>query len=182
MKYLIQSLEKARFINEVLLIFSHDFSSASINQLVKEIRFCRVNPIDYFLVYFSPTTRIMQKLSSMFHMFFFLSLQAFGTSVFFSCRLCKSSIPIIFNYFQIYILGNIRKIALKESQRKSKCCFYLEILKDHNHPEDMSSSFGFYSHLFVSVFFTQLFFSVLYLYYFLVTNKLSFLKKCIILL
>uniref|UniRef100_A0A915C7L7 Alpha-1,6-mannosyl-glycoprotein 2-beta-N-acetylglucosaminyltransferase n=1 Tax=Parascaris univalens TaxID=6257 RepID=A0A915C7L7_PARUN len=47
LKYLIQSLEKARFIDEVLLIFSHDFSSSSINQLVKEIRFCRVMQIFY---------------------------------------------------------------------------------------------------------------------------------------
>ncbi|VDM40898.1 unnamed protein product [Toxocara canis] len=47
LRYLIQSLEAAKFIDEVLLIFSHDYSSASINQLVKEIRFCRVMQIFY---------------------------------------------------------------------------------------------------------------------------------------
>lgn len=47
LRYLITTLQKAKHIEDAFLIFSHDFSSAAINQLVKEIRFCRVMQIFY---------------------------------------------------------------------------------------------------------------------------------------
>ncbi|VDK17387.1 unnamed protein product [Anisakis simplex] len=47
LRYLIESLQKAKYINEVLSIFSHDYSSPDINELIKQIRFCRVLQIFY---------------------------------------------------------------------------------------------------------------------------------------
>lgn len=42
LKYLIQSLSKVRGIEEVLLIFSHDFYGEHINTAIEEIDFCKV--------------------------------------------------------------------------------------------------------------------------------------------
>nr|XP_033809373.1 alpha-1,6-mannosyl-glycoprotein 2-beta-N-acetylglucosaminyltransferase [Geotrypetes seraphini] len=42
LKLLIESLRKAKNIENVLLIFSHDFWSPEINQLVSDVNFCQV--------------------------------------------------------------------------------------------------------------------------------------------
>ncbi|TMS36067.1 hypothetical protein L596_003329 [Steinernema carpocapsae] len=47
LRYLIDTLSKAKGIEDALLIFSHDLSSAAINELVRSIRFCRVIQIFY---------------------------------------------------------------------------------------------------------------------------------------
>ncbi|KAK0396414.1 hypothetical protein QR680_001708 [Steinernema hermaphroditum] len=47
LRYLIDTLSKAKGIEETLLIFSHDLSSLAINDLVRSIRFCRVIQIFY---------------------------------------------------------------------------------------------------------------------------------------
>lgn len=47
LKYLIASLKECKDIKQALLIFSHDYSSASINSLIKSIEFCRVMQIFY---------------------------------------------------------------------------------------------------------------------------------------
>lgn len=42
LKELISTLRDARYIETALLIFSHDYSSAAINKLIKGIDFCLV--------------------------------------------------------------------------------------------------------------------------------------------
>lgn len=43
LKELINSLEKARGISEILLVFSHDVYDDEINELIRKIAFCRVS-------------------------------------------------------------------------------------------------------------------------------------------
>ncbi|MFH4984879.1 hypothetical protein AB6A40_011588 [Gnathostoma spinigerum] len=43
LNYLISTLERANGIEDTLLVFSHDYSSTSINSLIRSIRFCMVN-------------------------------------------------------------------------------------------------------------------------------------------
>lgn len=45
LKYLIESLAKAKYINDVLLIFSHDVYEENMNQLIQNIAFCKVMQI-----------------------------------------------------------------------------------------------------------------------------------------
>ncbi|KAG1684925.1 Alpha-1,6-mannosyl-glycoprotein 2-beta-N-acetylglucosaminyltransferase [Nymphon striatum] len=47
LKELIKSLEKARYISQTLLIFSHDIYDDDINMLIQNIKFCRVLQIFY---------------------------------------------------------------------------------------------------------------------------------------
>jgi alpha-1,6-mannosyl-glycoprotein beta-1,2-N-acetylglucosaminyltransferase len=47
LKHLIDSLHKAKDIDKALIIFSHDVYNSSINELVREINFCRVMQIFY---------------------------------------------------------------------------------------------------------------------------------------
>ncbi|VDN01223.1 unnamed protein product [Thelazia callipaeda] len=47
LKILISTLKEARYIQTVLLIFSHDYSSPAINKLIKSIDFCMVMQIFY---------------------------------------------------------------------------------------------------------------------------------------
>lgn len=49
LKYLIESLSKAKYINEALLVFSHDLYDENINRLIQSITFCKVTQI--FLPY-----------------------------------------------------------------------------------------------------------------------------------
>ena len=42
LRFLIESLRKARDIDDALLIFSHDYYSVEINELVRSIDFCQV--------------------------------------------------------------------------------------------------------------------------------------------
>ena len=41
--HLITSLSKSKYINETLVIFSHDFISEDANQLIAKIKFCQVS-------------------------------------------------------------------------------------------------------------------------------------------
>ena len=43
LRYLIDSLRKARFIEQALLVFSHDYFDDDINQLIASIDFCLVS-------------------------------------------------------------------------------------------------------------------------------------------
>ncbi|VDN57790.1 unnamed protein product [Dracunculus medinensis] len=47
LRHLIDTLEKAKNIEDSLLIFSHDFASIEINKLIRDIKFCRVMQIFY---------------------------------------------------------------------------------------------------------------------------------------
>uniref|UniRef100_A0A0N5AD62 Alpha-1,6-mannosyl-glycoprotein 2-beta-N-acetylglucosaminyltransferase n=1 Tax=Syphacia muris TaxID=451379 RepID=A0A0N5AD62_9BILA len=47
LKYLISSLEQAKGIENGLLIFSHDYFSSEINNIIRNITFCRVMQILY---------------------------------------------------------------------------------------------------------------------------------------
>lgn len=47
LRHLIVSLAQARGIEQVLLVFSHDFWDPEINYLIKKIEFCRVMQIFY---------------------------------------------------------------------------------------------------------------------------------------
>ena len=48
LKQLVGSLEKAKGIENVLLIFSHDVYHQQINQFIKTIHFCKVSSFDLF--------------------------------------------------------------------------------------------------------------------------------------
>lgn len=50
LKYVIESLRKARYIGQSLLVFSHDYFSDDINKLIYQIDFCPVSE-QYFIIF-----------------------------------------------------------------------------------------------------------------------------------
>lgn len=45
LKLLIDSLSRVKFVDELLLVFSHDFFDENINSLIKSITFCKVRSL-----------------------------------------------------------------------------------------------------------------------------------------